>query len=142
MGDPLQPFAARRISNAMNHILLIAAGGALGATGRHLVGAASLRWFGPGWPWGTLAVNILGGLAMGLLVGWLAAGQRAHAAEIRYVLGVGLLGGFTTFSAFSLETVLMIERKAWLAAGGYVGLSVVASVAAVMLGLLLARSAF
>ncbi|MGD2131990.1 MAG: fluoride efflux transporter CrcB [Maricaulaceae bacterium] len=126
----------------MNHILLIAAGGAVGATGRHLVGLASLRFFGPGWPWGTLLANILGGLAMGLLVGWLASEQRAHATELRYALGVGLLGGFTTFSAFSLEVVMMIERKAVLTAAGYVGLSVVAAVGAVMLGLLLSRSAF
>jgi CrcB protein len=126
----------------MNHIFLIAAGGAAGATARHLVGQWSLRHLGPDWPWGTFAVNALGGLAMGLLVGWLAAAQRPDATELRFALGVGLLGGFTTFSAFSLEVVLMIERKAWTTAAGYVALSVFAAVAAVFLGLMLGRKLF
>jgi CrcB protein len=126
----------------MNHILLIAVGGAAGATARHLVGQAALKWLGPGWPWGTLGVNVLGGLAMGALVGWLALTEHPNATALRYALGVGLLGGFTTFSAFSLEVVLMLERKAWGAAGGYVALSVVGAVAALFVGLLLARKAF
>jgi CrcB protein len=126
----------------MNHLLLIAVGGAAGAAARHLVGQAALKWLGPGWPWGTLAVNVLGGLAMGLFVGWLAAKEPPFAPALRYGLGVGLLGGFTTFSAFSLEVVLMLERRAWGAAGGYVALSVVGAVGALFLGLLIARKAF
>lgn len=126
----------------MNHLLLVALGGAAGASARHLVGLASLRLLGPGWPWGTLTVNVVGGLAMGLLIGWLTAAEPPNATALRYGLGVGVLGGFTTFSAFSLEVVAMIERREWLAAGGYVGLSVVGAVGAVILGLMIARRAW
>lgn len=126
----------------MNHVLFIALGGAAGASARHFVSQAALRWLGPGWPFGTLAANVLGGLAMGLLVGWLAMGQRPGATELRYALGVGLLGGFTTFSAFSLEVVLMLERKAWGSAAGYVALSVGGAAAALFIGLVIARKAF
>lgn len=125
----------------MLKLALVAAGGALGAAARYGAGAAALRWLGPGWPWGTLAVNAAGGLLMGVLAGALSA--RAHGGEaLRLFLGVGLLGGFTTFSAFSLETAAMIERREWTAAGAYVLASVVLSVAAVFAGLWLARRAF
>ncbi len=127
---------------AMNHLLLIAAGGAGGAVARHLVGQAALRWLGAGWPWGTLAVNVVGGLAMGLLIGWLTAAEPPNATALRYALGVGVLGGFTTFSAFSLEVVMMIERRDWVSASGYVGLSVVGAVGALILGLTIARRVF
>ena len=126
----------------MNHLVLIALGGAAGASARHLVGQAALRWIGPEWPYGTLAVNILGGFFMGLLVGWIAMTGRPDATALRYTLGVGLLGGFTTFSAFSLEVVLMIERKQAAAAAGYAALSVAGAVAALFVGLMLARKAF
>jgi CrcB protein len=126
----------------MNHLLLIAVGGAAGATARHLVGQAALRLLGPGWPVGTLTVNVAGGLAMGLLVGWLAQKTPAGADAWRAGLGVGVLGGFTTFSAFSLEVVLMLERREWASAAGYVGLSVVGAVGALVVGLLVARRVF
>jgi CrcB protein len=126
----------------MNHLLLVALGGAAGASARHLVGLASLRLLGPGWPWGTLTVNVVGGLAMGLLIGWLTAAEPPNATALRYGLGVGVLGGFTTFSAFSLEVVAMIERREWIAAGGYVGLSVFGVVGALILGLMIARRVF
>ncbi len=126
----------------MNQLLFIAIGGAAGATARHLVGQASLRLLGPGWPYGTLAVNLLGGLAMGLLIGWLSAAAPPNAGALRAGLGVGLLGGFTTFSAFSLEVVMMIERKAWGSAAGYVGASVIGAVGALILGLMIARKVF
>lgn len=127
----------------MTRFLLVAAGGALGSMARYGLGVTFMR-LAPAavWPWATLAVNVLGGLAMGLLAGWLAHRGGADQDRLRLLLGVGLLGGFTTFSAFSLETVLMIERREWAAAGLYVGLSVVLAVAALFAGLMLARRAF
>lgn len=125
----------------MTKVLLVALGGAVGAVARYGAGALALRLVGPGWPWGTLAVNIVGGLLMGLLAGWLPA--RAVGGEsLRPLLSVGVLGGFTTFSAFSLETALMIERREWAAAGAYVAASVILSIAALLLGLWLSRRAF
>jgi CrcB protein len=76
---------------------------------------------------------------MGLLAGWLALRAGAEGERVRLLLGVGVLGGFTTFSAFSLETLMMIERRAWAQAGLYALLSVLLSTAAVFLGLLIMR---
>lgn len=123
----------------MDKLLLVAAGGATGAVMRYLTGMASLRLLGPGWPWGTLTVNVVGGLAMGLLVAALALRSGEDQERWRVLLGVGVLGGFTTFSAFSLEVALMIERREWPQAFGYSTLSVVLSVAALFAGLMLAR---
>ena len=124
----------------MTRFLIVAAGGALGAMARYGLG----RWLPTtaGWPWPTLAANVLGGLLMGLLTGWLAFRGGAHGETIRLFAAVGVLGGFTTFSAFSLETVLMIERRQFAMASGYVAVSVAASVIALFLGLMLARRAF
>lgn len=122
----------------MHHLFLVMLGGAIGAGARHLVGRAALALWGPGFPVGTLAVNVIGGLAMGLLAGWLAT--RASGDEaLRYLLGVGVLGGFTTFSAFSLETVLMIERGEMTTALFYILASVVLSVGALFAGLQVSR---
>ena len=123
----------------MMNILLIGAGGALGAISRHYVGQLALRTMGSGQPWGTLSVNILGGLMMGLLVGWLAATERADATSIRLLAAVGFLGGFTTFSAFSLEMLRMLETRAWMTAFAYAAGSVILSVGAVMIGLMIMR---
>jgi CrcB protein len=128
----------------MNHLLLIGAGGALGAISRHLVGRAALRWLGPemplGLPWGTLVANVAGGLLMGLLVGWLAlAGRGEPDHYIRLAGAVGFLGGFTTFSAYSLELAMMIERKAFGLAFGYAAGSVLLALGAVFAGLLIMR---
>ena len=123
----------------MMNILLIGAGGALGAISRHYVGQLALRTMGSGQPWGTLSVNILGGLLMGLLVGWLAATERADATSIRLLATVGFLGGFTTFSAFSLEMLRMLETRAWMTAFAYAAGSVILSVGAVMIGLMIMR---
>jgi len=123
-------------------VLLVFAGGGAGAVARYLTGVAALKTLGPGWPYGTFAVNAIGGLAMGLLAGVLALKGGADQERWRVLLGVGVLGGFTTFSAFSLETALMIERRDWLQALGYVGASVVTAIAALFLGLILARRMF
>ena len=121
--------------------LLVMAGGAIGAGLRYQLGRWAFHLAGPGWPWGTFAANVLGGLAMGLLVGVMArTGLSAGAGEsVRLAVGVGLLGGFTTFSAFSLEVVLMAERGAMLGAGAYALASVLVSVAALLAGLMLVR---
>lgn len=123
----------------MEKLLLVAAGGAAGSTARYLTGVAAGRWTRLDWPWGTLAVNILGGLLMGLLVGMLAHRGGADQERVRLLVGVGFLGGFTTFSAFTLETALMIERKAVGQAFAYALVSVAVSVAALFAGLMLAR---
>lgn len=123
----------------MHHLFLVMLGGAVGAGARHLVGRAALALWGPGFPVGTLIVNIVGGLAMGLLAGWLAS--RASGDEaLRYLLGVGVLGGFTTFSAFSLETVLMLQRGEHATALFYILASVVLSIGALFAGLQLSRA--
>ncbi|WP_135210217.1 fluoride efflux transporter CrcB [Vitreimonas flagellata] len=118
----------------MMQVLLVALGGALGSVARYGVGFAAARWLGLGFPWGTLTVNIVGGLAMGLLAARIGPGQE----ELRLLLGVGILGGFTTFSAFSLETVRLMEQgpaQAML----YVLASLILSVGACWLGYSLGR---
>ena len=124
----------------MDKLLLVAAGGAAGSVARYLTGTLTVRW--PGWPWGTLTVNLLGGLLMGLLIGTLALRGGDGQERMRLLLGVGFLGGFTTFSAFSLEVANMVERRELAAAAGYSLVSVIVSVAAVFAGLMLARRVF
>ena len=120
-------------------LLLVMLGGALGAGARHLFGRAALAWWGPGFPVGTLGVNLVGGLAMGLLVGTLA---RVSAGDgWRLFLGVGVLGGFTTFSSFSLDVVALVQRGELVAAIGYLLASVLGSIAALVAGLALTRVA-
>ncbi|SFP47012.1 fluoride efflux transporter CrcB [Sphingomonas rubra] len=121
------------------NLLLVMTGGALGAGARHLSGRATLALFGPGLPVGTLAVNLVGGLLMGVLAGLLA--RSVTGEPWRLFLGVGVLGGFTTFSAFSLDTVMLAERGQPLLALGYVLVSVAGSIAALVAGLSLARAA-
>ena len=123
----------------MYHLLFVMAGGALGSAARFLVGRATLRGFGPDFPYGTLTVNLVGGFAMGVLVAFLA--RHSASENWRLLLGVGVLGGFTTFSAFSLDVVTMIERGSLGAALGYALLSVIGSVIALFAGLTLVRVA-
>lgn len=114
-------------------------GGAFGSGARHLVGRATLALFGPGYPWGTLVVNVTGGFAMGILAGLLARfGQGGE--QWRLLLGVGVLGGYTTFSAFSLDAMVLIERGDWASAIGYAVASVIGAISALALGLMVARA--
>lgn len=113
------------------------AGGALGAAMRF--GVSRALPVGSGWPWGTFAVNVAGGFAMGVLAAWLLRGDNA-AEPLRLFLGVGVLGGFTTFSAFSLEMAQMVERGQGMLAGGYALVSVILALGAVFAGMMLART--
>ncbi len=127
----------------MEKLFLVAAGGALGSVARYQTGVWALRLLGPGRPWaGTFTVNIVGGFLMGLLVGLLAHRGGADQDRWRLLLAVGVLGGFTTFSSFSLDASLMIQRRAWDMAAGYALASVGLSIAALFLGLTLARRLF
>ncbi len=114
-------------------------GGAVGSALRYLLGRLAFALFGPGFPWGTLAANLLGGLAMGLLAGWLVRAMPASGEQWRLLLGVGVLGGFTTFSSFSLETVNMLQRGDYGIAAAYIGVSVAGAILALFAGLTLAR---
>ncbi len=130
----------------MSSLLYVACGGAIGASLRYVLGLAAARSLGPDYPYGTMAANVLGGFLMGVLAGWLAfkvVGPSETVSEnLKLFLGVGLLGGFTTFSTFSLDAVTMLEKKAYGSFLGYSVGSVVLSIGAVMIGLMLARKVF
>jgi len=128
---------AARYSARMN-FLLVMAGGAIGSAARYGVGKLTLASLGPNYPWGTLAVNLIGGFLMGVLAGILA--RTGGSEHTRLLLGVGVLGGFTTFSSFSLDTVLMIERGQLGVAIAYVLVSAIGSILALFAGLHLIRA--
>jgi CrcB protein len=107
-------------------------GGAVGAGLRFEVGRLALRWFGPGFPWGTLAVNLVGGLLMGVLAGHMF--ERGNDGPLWLLAGVGVLGGFTTFSAFSFDMFAMLQRGQAAAAIGYAAASVVGALGLLALG--------
>ena len=124
----------------MIRFLIVAAGGGAGAALRYGVGLGLGRLLpGAAWPWGTFAGNGIGGRAMGLLVGWRAQRGGSNAETWRLLIGVGLLGGFTPFSAFSLELALMIERRQMGLALGYALASVIVAVVALFVGLRIMR---
>ena len=123
----------------LTNILSVALGGAIGSVMRYLTNLGVMRAVGPGFPWATLAVNGVGAFVMGVLVELLAqrGGQR-----FAPLLMTGLLGGFTTFSAFSLDTVTLWERGQPELALAYVGASILLSLAAIVLAMHLLRGAF
>lgn len=123
----------------MKLIIFIAAGGAIGAVLRHSVGVQLLRWLGGGFPFSTLAVNILGSFAMGALVEVMALRWQVG-VETRAFLTVGILGAFTTFSTFSLDVFVLYERGAILSAALYMVASVALSVFGLIAGLQLFRA--
>lgn len=116
--------------------LIVFFGAGIGGALRHGVNVAAGRAFGVGLPAGTLIVNVVGSLLMGLLAGWFLL-RPGYSQEVRLFLTTGVLGGFTTFSAFSLDAALLIERHAYWAAFFYVAGSVALSIAALFLGLAL-----
>lgn len=122
----------------LNIYLLVGAGGAAGALTRYLLANVSYARLDHGFPYGTLAVNLLGSLLIGFLYFWLI-NRFSVDAELRALLIVGFLGAFTTFSAFSIETLILMEQGAWLKTATYIILSVVGCVTAAGAGMLLAR---
>lgn len=123
----------------MTTVLFVAAGGALGASARYVVGVAMGRLLGAEFPWGTLTVNVVGCLFMGLLIEAMAL-RWTVSHELRAFLTVGLLGGFTTFSAFSTDFALLFERNDYVSAALYLFASVALSIAALFAGLAIVRA--
>ena len=123
----------------MNAFALVALGGAIGAALRHAVGLATLRAFGPGFPYGTLAVNVIGSAAMGLLIAFLARGAE-DGTSLRLFVATGLLGGFTTFSTFSLDVVAMWERGEAGGAFLYIAASLALGIGGLIAGLAIGRA--
>ena len=121
----------------MNGLFPVMVGGAIGAGTRHLVGQIMLARLGPGFPWWTLSINIADSLLMGLLIGWLARSGGSDTARLFF--GVGILGGFTTFSSFSMEFWSLFERGQVAQAAAYVLASVVIGIAVCGAGLLIMR---
>ena len=120
-------------------LLSIALGGAFGSVARHYVSTGIYNATGAAFPFGILGVNVIGGLVMGIVVE-LGALKLNYTPEIRAFLTTGILGGFTTFSAFSLDTALLIERGDWLGSAVYIVASVALSVGALFTGLWLVRA--
>lgn len=119
-------------------LIIIALGGALGAVLRYLSVSAAMRLLGPGFPWGTLFVNVAGSLLMGVAAALIL--EKTGGGRLYLFLMTGVLGGFTTFSAFSLDALYLIERGKMAASFAYIGGSVVLSVLALVVGLWAGRS--
>ncbi|WP_347263763.1 fluoride efflux transporter CrcB [Nitrobacter sp.] len=119
-------------------ILAVAAGGALGSVARYLVGIGFGKWLGPKFPWGTLFINVTGSLLIGIFAGLFAVRWSLPQAA-RIFLVVGICGGYTTFSTFSLDTFYLIERGEMASAAAYMIASVVLSVGALIAGIQIVR---
>lgn len=123
----------------MINVLLVALGGAIGASIRHLTNLGALRLVGPNYPWGTMAINIAGSFLMGVFVEILAR-RYGGSSALKLFVATGILGGFTTFSAFSLDFAVLWERGDTLPAFGYALASVLGAILALFVGLWLARA--
>ncbi|MEO1199177.1 MAG: CrcB family protein [Pseudomonadota bacterium] len=123
-------------------IALVAAGGAIGAVGRYALGLGAVAAFGAGFPWGILIANVLGSALIGIVIVLTQALGPGQGDAWRLFLAVGLLGGFTTFSSFSLDVALMLEQARYLVALAYVGLSVSLCVVGAVAGLAIGRAVF
>ncbi|SMC82011.1 fluoride efflux transporter CrcB [Rhizobium sp. RU36D] len=123
----------------MLNLVLVGVGGAVGSICRYLVGMGALRLLGPAFPWGTLIVNLFGSFLIGVLVELIVA-RFAASSELRLFLVTGFLGGFTTFSSFSLDAFALYERGEVVPAFAYVAASLVLSLAAVAAGVVVTRS--
>ena len=124
----------------MTQLLMVGAGGAIGAIGRYLLSIWVYSLTGRAFPWGTLAVNLLGSLLMGFLSVWLLERMTVVSDEMRALLMVGFLGAFTTFSTFSIETLLLLEQGAVARAGINIAVSVITCVFAAWMGTLIAKA--
>ena len=120
-------------------VLAVAIGGGIGAVARHWLAFQVTRLMGQGFPWGILCINILGSVVMGILAELFAL-RWSVTPEVRAFLTVGILGGFTTFSSFSLDAALLIERGQWLTAAAYVIGSVVLAIGGLFLGMAATRA--
>ncbi|MDK9697087.1 MAG: fluoride efflux transporter CrcB [Siculibacillus sp.] len=120
----------------LQFVLLVFLGGGIGSSMRYGVNLATVAWFGPLYPWGTLAVNVVGSAVMGAVAGWILTREPGTGSDaFRLFAMTGILGGFTTFSAFSLDVVVLWQRGATMAAIGYVIASVVVSLLALLAGM-------
>ncbi|MCB1485849.1 MAG: fluoride efflux transporter CrcB [Bauldia sp.] len=127
--------------NSLAPWFLVFLGGGLGAASRHGVNVAASRVMGLNFPWGTLTVNVVGSFLMGLIAGWLAFRAGINWTQhARLFLTTGFLGGFTTFSAFSLDTALIWERGEPGLAAAYILANVILSIGGLFLGLWIVRS--
>jgi CrcB protein len=122
----------------VSRLLLVCLGGAAGSGARYLVGVGLGRWLGTGFPWGTLAVNLVGSFLLGAIM---ELGLRLEAIppDLRLFLATGVMGGFTTYSSFNYEVLGYLQRGAWAEGGAYLGTTVAGCLAAGLLGIAAAR---
>lgn len=128
--DPVEPYPTRMRFPA--ELSLVALGGAAGAVARYWVSGLVYRLTGPGFPWGTLVVNLLGCFLIGVVV--LVLETTIQSGAVRAAVAIGFLGAFTTFSTFSYETLALLQDGEWLRAGAYLGGSVTVGLLAVAAG--------
>lgn len=127
-----------RYGAVMQTTFYVMAGGAIGAGLRFHLSSAVTRLAGGDWPLGTLVVNLMGAMLMGILVAMLD--QRGLMDGVRLFIGVGILGGFTTFSAFSLDAVRMAQAGTWAPLAGYILASVIGTMALLWIGMIVGRA--